>query len=40
LKDLKAGDSTNFVSCFKYIEKYVKTKVGLGDISVIFFTDG
>ena len=40
LKALKAGESTNFVNCFKYIEKYVKTKVGLGDLSVIFFTDG
>ncbi len=37
---LKAGGSTNFVDCFKFIEKYVKNKAGLGDISVIFFTDG
>ncbi len=37
---LKAGGSTNFVDCFKFIEKYVKNKSGLGDISVIFFTDG
>ena len=40
LQNLKAGGSTNFVDCFKFIEKYVKTKAGLGDISVIFFTDG
>jgi uncharacterized protein with von Willebrand factor type A (vWA) domain len=40
LQNLRAGGSTNFVDCFKFIEKYVKTKLGLGDISVIFFTDG
>ena len=37
---LKASGSTSFVDCFKFIEKYVKNKAQLGDISVIFFTDG